>query len=167
MFVPHPGSEFFHPGSRIQGQKDSRIKDFKYFNPKIVPKLSDIWSKMCIPDPDLDFLPIPLDPGSGSATLQARLLKEKLFLTFCVVDFTGHSPTREGREWWYFMQFMPRGRLQYKIFFIVNRYLCVVGNNWHLWTAKNIKGAQVWDFRSLRFSLFLHHKAFLGRWRCG
>ncbi len=29
------------------------------------------------------------------------------------------------------------------------------------------KGAQVWDSRSLRFSLFLHHKAFLGRWLCG
>jgi hypothetical protein len=33
----YPGSEFFHPGSRIQGQKDSRaririyIKEFKYF----------------------------------------------------------------------------------------------------------------------------------------
>jgi hypothetical protein len=42
MYVPHLGSEFFHPGFRIQGQKDSRIEDFKYFNPKIVPKLSDI-----------------------------------------------------------------------------------------------------------------------------
>ncbi len=30
-----------------------------------------------------------------------------------------------------------------------------------------LKGAQVWDSRSLRFSLFLHHKAFLGRWLCG
>jgi hypothetical protein len=27
----------------------------------------------------------------------------------------------------------------------------------------SFKGAQVRDFRSLRFSLFLHHKAFLGR----
>ncbi len=27
----------------------------------------------------------------------------------------------------------------------------------------HIKGAKVWDFLSLRFSLFLHHKAFLGR----
>jgi hypothetical protein len=39
----YPGSEFFYPGSRIQGQKDSgsririRTKEFKYgtyFNPK-------------------------------------------------------------------------------------------------------------------------------------
>jgi hypothetical protein len=36
------------PGSRIQGHKDSgsqirmRIKEFKYFNPKIVSKLSEI-----------------------------------------------------------------------------------------------------------------------------
>jgi hypothetical protein len=33
----YPGSDFFHPGSQIQGQKDSgsririRIKEFKYF----------------------------------------------------------------------------------------------------------------------------------------
>jgi hypothetical protein len=27
--IPEPGSEFFHPGSRI------RIKEFNYFNPKI------------------------------------------------------------------------------------------------------------------------------------
>jgi hypothetical protein len=32
--------------------------------------------------------------------------------------------------------------------------------------APFLKGAQVWDFSSLRFSLFLHHKAFLGRWLC-
>jgi hypothetical protein len=38
--------------------------------------LSEIWSRMFIPDPDLDFLPIPdpgvkkaPDPGSGFATL--------------------------------------------------------------------------------------------------
>ncbi len=42
------------PGSRIR----IRIKEFKYF----VFKLSEIWSKKFIPDPDLDFLLIP-DPG--------------------------------------------------------------------------------------------------------
>ncbi len=43
---------------------------------KIISKLSEIWSGMFIPDPDLDFLPIPdpghtkeLDPVSESATL--------------------------------------------------------------------------------------------------
>ncbi len=34
----YPGSEFFHPGSQIQGEKYSwiriRIKEFNYFNPK-------------------------------------------------------------------------------------------------------------------------------------
>ncbi len=57
---------FFHPGSRI------RIKELKYFNPKIVSKHSDIWSGLFIPDPDPDFLPIPdpkprgqRDTGSG------------------------------------------------------------------------------------------------------
>jgi hypothetical protein len=33
-----PDRNFFHPGSRIQGQKDSQIrihiKEYKYFNPK-------------------------------------------------------------------------------------------------------------------------------------
>jgi hypothetical protein len=37
-----------YPGSQIQGQKESRIririliKEFKYFNPKLVSKLSEI-----------------------------------------------------------------------------------------------------------------------------
>ncbi len=52
--------------SRIQGQKDSgsrtRINEFKYLTIKIVSKLSEIWSGIIIPDPDLYFLPIQ-DPG--------------------------------------------------------------------------------------------------------
>jgi hypothetical protein len=65
MFIPdpnffHPGSEFFHPGSRI------RIQELKYFNPKkMVSKLSEILSRLFIPDPD--FLPIP-DPGGQKGT---------------------------------------------------------------------------------------------------
>jgi hypothetical protein len=35
-------------------------------------------------------------------------------------------------------------------------YVCVV-------SARTLKGAQLWDFRSLGFSWFLHHKVFLGR----
>ncbi len=67
----HPGSEFFP--SRIH------IKEFKYFNPKLFFKLSEIWSGLFIADLDPpDFLPIPdpgsrgqkaPDPGSGCATL--------------------------------------------------------------------------------------------------
>ncbi len=83
--------------SGIQGQKDSgsririRIEELKYrtiFNPKIVYKLSEIWSGMLIPDSDLDFLPVPdpgiqgsknsPDPGSESATLP----KYSLLLSF-------------------------------------------------------------------------------------
>ncbi len=54
---------FSHPGSRIQGQKDSRIPDpdphklqrIKNFKPqKLVSKLSEIWSGMFITDPDLE-----------------------------------------------------------------------------------------------------------------
>jgi len=44
--VADPGPEFFHPGSRIQGQKDARIririKDFKFLTQKIVYKLSEL-----------------------------------------------------------------------------------------------------------------------------
>ncbi len=54
MFIPDPN--FFHPGSRFL------IKEFKYFNPKIVSKLSEISSGLLIPDLDPNFLPIP-DPG--------------------------------------------------------------------------------------------------------
>jgi hypothetical protein len=55
MIIPDPGSEFFP--SRI------RNKEFKYFKPKIVSKLSDpgYSSRIWITDPDPDFLPIP-DP---------------------------------------------------------------------------------------------------------
>ncbi len=49
----YTGSQYFPSRIRI------RIKGFKYFNQKIVSKLSEIWSKMFIPDPVLDFLPIP------------------------------------------------------------------------------------------------------------
>jgi hypothetical protein len=53
----YPGYEFFHPGSKIQGQKDSgsASKNIYIFNPKIITKLSEKLSGMFIPDLDLDF----------------------------------------------------------------------------------------------------------------
>jgi hypothetical protein len=51
QFSSIPDPNFFHPGSRI------RIKEFKYFTQKLF-----LISKLFIPDPDHDFLPIP-DPG--------------------------------------------------------------------------------------------------------
>ncbi len=78
----YPVSGFFP--SRIPSQKDSRIririKEFKYFNPKIVSKLSEIWSKIFIPDPNLDFLPIPdrgvkKAPDPGSTTLAGKWIR--------------------------------------------------------------------------------------------
>jgi len=43
MLIPDPGSEIFHPGSRIQGREDpgsgSGNDDFKYFYTGIVTKL--------------------------------------------------------------------------------------------------------------------------------
>jgi hypothetical protein len=65
--IPDAGSrliKILDPGSLIRG----RIKEFRYFNPKIVSKLSEKWSGLFIPDPDPDFYPsrIP-DPGVNKA----------------------------------------------------------------------------------------------------
>ncbi len=67
--LPDPGSKSFRIG----------IKEVCLTH-KFVSKLSEILSGMFIPDPDLDFLPIPYpgvkkapDPGSGSATLVNNL----------------------------------------------------------------------------------------------
>ncbi len=51
--------------------KRSASNNPSLFNPKIVSKLSEIWSGMFIPDPNLDFLPIPnprsrAQKGTGS-----------------------------------------------------------------------------------------------------
>jgi hypothetical protein len=67
MFIPD--LNFFHPGSRVKKILGSRIriKIFKYFNQKIVLSSRKYdpgcFSRIRIPDRDLDFLPI-LDPGS-------------------------------------------------------------------------------------------------------
>ncbi len=52
----HPGSRIPDPNCSNSGSR-IRIKEFKYFNQKIVPKLSEIWSGLLIPDPDPDFNP--------------------------------------------------------------------------------------------------------------
>jgi hypothetical protein len=81
----HPGSEFFHPGARV---KKFRILDpdpyrriSVFFSPKKLFLSSRKYDPGCssrIPDPDLDFLPIPdlgsrvkkaLDPGSATQHL--------------------------------------------------------------------------------------------------
>jgi hypothetical protein len=86
MFIPDHGSELFHPESRIKDPGSKKIpdpgsgsKNLSIFNPKIGKSVSKL-SGMFIPDPDLDFLPIP-DPGikeapdPGSATLHLSVLK--------------------------------------------------------------------------------------------
>ncbi len=91
IFIPDPRSGFFHPGSRIQGQKDSGSwvkkipdpasrfkkipspgcgltrKNISIFNPKIVYKLSRI------PDPDPDVLPIPDSGSTGQKGTGSRI----------------------------------------------------------------------------------------------
>ncbi len=80
----NPGSRiriFFQYGSRVKNILSSRIhsasNNLSILTQKIVPKFSEIWYGMFIPDPDLDYSPIP-DPGvkkvpdSGSATLYSN-----------------------------------------------------------------------------------------------
>jgi hypothetical protein len=68
---------FFHPGSRI------RIKEFKYFNPKIVCKPSEIRSGLFIPDLDLGsgFF---THPGSSGPKDTAEGFEKYRPLTCCV-----------------------------------------------------------------------------------
>ncbi len=61
--ISDPGTKYFP--SRI------RNKEFKHFYPKIVSKLSEIWSGLFIPDPGSGIF---THPGSGSATLEHSLL---------------------------------------------------------------------------------------------
>jgi hypothetical protein len=72
MFIPDPGSDFFHPGRKDSGSlipdPHQRIKVF--LTRKIVSKLSETSSGMFIPDPDFYPSRIPdpavkkaLDPG--------------------------------------------------------------------------------------------------------
>jgi hypothetical protein len=86
------GSEFFHPGSRIQGQKDSgsRIPQrIKYFQPKKLFLSSRKYDPGCssrirIPDPSLDYLPTP-DPGSrGQKGTRSRIRNTICFIVSLV-----------------------------------------------------------------------------------
>ncbi len=58
-----PDLEIFHPTSRIRNTE--LTKHFRIFNPKISIKLSEIWSKRCIPESRIRifFIPYP-DPGA-------------------------------------------------------------------------------------------------------
>jgi hypothetical protein len=72
MFIPDPNFSIPDPGSK---RFRICIKEFKYFEPqKLFLKFRKYYPgcSFRIPDPDLDFLPIP-DPGSGPATLVGSL----------------------------------------------------------------------------------------------
>ncbi len=71
MFIRDPGclsgiQDQNYSGSRIR----IRLKEFKYFLTQncFLSKLSETWSGMFIPDPDLDFLPIFLSRIQGFGT---------------------------------------------------------------------------------------------------
>ncbi len=66
MFISDPGYEYFQPGSRVEKIPGSASKNI--LTQKIVSKLSEIWygpkytSRIRIPDPDLFFKMLDLDP---------------------------------------------------------------------------------------------------------
>ncbi len=97
MFIRDPN--FFHPGSRVKKIPGSliririRIKEFKYFNLKNCSTLSEIRSKLFMPDTDLDFLPIP-DPGGKKGT-GSRIRNTVSYRIFCPFNFTSsHNSDR-------------------------------------------------------------------------
>ncbi len=62
-----PDPNFFHPGSAS--------KNWSILNQKTVSKLSEIWSRLFIPDLDPDFSRSRGQKGPGSATLQDQICK--------------------------------------------------------------------------------------------
>ncbi len=61
MFMPDPN--FFHPGSGVKEIPGSASKNLSILSQKIVSKLSELWSGMFIPDPDLDVFTHLYDHG--------------------------------------------------------------------------------------------------------
>jgi hypothetical protein len=71
-WIPDPN--FFHPGSRISDPWSKRLPD-PHPHQRIVSELSEIWSGMFIPDPDLDFYPsrIPVPGFRGQKGTGSRI----------------------------------------------------------------------------------------------
>ncbi len=93
--VVYPGSQFSHLVSRVKKipspGSTSASKNRSNFNPKncFYSKLSEIWSGMLIPDPDLDFYPsrIP-NPGSrGQKGTGSRIPDPQLHSTSKKIKF--------------------------------------------------------------------------------
>ncbi len=102
MFIPDP--TFFHPESEFFPSLIC-IKEFKYFNPKMVSKLQEIWSRFFNPDPDPDFLPIS-DPGSrgqkgtGSRIRNTGFFESPYITNLLVQVFFIFKGTQEWEFFW-------------------------------------------------------------------
>jgi hypothetical protein len=104
-----PGSKFFHPGSRIQGQKDSgsririRIKEFMYFLPKNLFLSSQKYDQGCssrirISDTDLGFYPSRIQGHKGTGSrIRNRNTAEKKVLRGVNARFPPLSDDRGPR----------------------------------------------------------------------
>jgi hypothetical protein len=73
--VPEPGSKRFRILDLHFPSKN--LKNLSNFNQKNVSKLSEIWSGMFIPDPEIDFLPIPDFGSRGQKGTGSRNLIRK------------------------------------------------------------------------------------------
>jgi|688.fasta_scaffold2392201_1 hypothetical protein len=88
MFIPDPGSEFFHPGSRIQRLKDpgSASKNLSIFKPE------KLFLSCRIP-----YMIWDVHPGSGSRFFShpgscGKKAQDPRYGTLCSVYFRSHSP---------------------------------------------------------------------------
>ncbi len=91
MFIQDPNFSIPDPGSRVKKIPDPHQRITVFLTQKIVSNLSEIWSRMFISNPDLDFCYrypswIPDQgvkkasvPRFGSATLALRTIKPLLF----------------------------------------------------------------------------------------
>ncbi len=94
--IQNPGSDFFHPGSRIQGRQDpksgSTSKNLSIFNPKTDTgtKFSKIRSGKFIPDPVSGFFSIrgPRSRGQKSTRSLIRIRNTAYFPHIYVWDIS-------------------------------------------------------------------------------
>jgi hypothetical protein len=71
--------------------------------------------------------------------------------------------TRKSVEWLNIVLTKLRPLFRPRLIYVCQQWPSPSHETVHLMWI-DIKGAQVWDIRSLGFSWFLHHKVFLGRW---
>ncbi len=87
MFIPDldfsildPGSGFFHPRVADPDPKHWMDKKIQFFTPKIVSKLSDIWSEMFMPE---SRIRIPGSKSTGSRIRNTDIKGQFIYINAC------------------------------------------------------------------------------------